>query len=82
MAEPGYVSGEDLFLLADGREITRPRRWAAAAAYVLAALAALASDPERGLLTDPAYSAGLLFGMLVVYWLAMRLLSRERDDEG
>ena len=70
------TQGETLYLLEDDREIGSRRLWAWRAVMVLGIVGSI---PQLALLDRPAYSAGMLVGFAVIYWVGLQILSQEAD---
>ena len=71
----GYKSGTELIFLSDERSITRRRVWVARIIVFMIWL----TPASTGQISIP-YAIGRFIGLLVIYWLALRLLSRSTDD--
>lgn len=76
-APPKYVSGEALVFLSDGRRITPLRKWIARVIYVGGALLTLGQSTAS---SGPAYVFGVLVGALILYWMALYILSEPSEE--
>lgn len=71
----GYKRGSKVLLLPNDRVITLPRLWIFRGLIALMLLSGQYSDQPIINIHMPIRSAGSIFGLTIVYWIGLRLLS-------